>query len=441
MHNRMTLLLCAAFLAVPALAMEPLRIRPVAPSTTDAFTLRIIAPGCTAGFPIVTSSLLPPRIDVRLTAGACPNFPTQPPLTGPTLFFLPFAARPAGDYHVTVRLQDGVHETVLSEGRLVVHEDVPDVEVHPWVVAASGGTELHVRGHLPLCLQSGCPETGPVTIDGQPFTAHYAPDELIVDAAPPHAEGAVDIGIRYNGKELRSNALLYYYDPQSEPEWSVFEPVLLPVLDGGPGVLGSLWETEAIVAGQPSYLVAASAPPGENDTAGFRRFSGRGFPHGAIFAIPRRESALTHFALRLREVSKSADGYGTELPIVHEKDFLSPRLSLYDVPAGPRFRSKLRVYSINPPDGDEGQVSVTVTRSGTNRYLTTEGVRWTRPRCSYESCMPAYADIDLDSLSWIPEIRAGGRIDLSLWTSYADVWAFVTVVDNATQSVSVISPR
>jgi hypothetical protein len=31
---------------------------------------------------------------------------------------------------------------------------------------------------------------------------------LIVDAAPPHAEGAVDVGIRYNGHELRSKALL-----------------------------------------------------------------------------------------------------------------------------------------------------------------------------------------------------------------------------------------
>ena len=209
-----------------------------------------------------------------MTAEPCPKF--VPPITGPiTVSFYPlFAPRPAGDYHVTVRWQDGASERILYEGRLVIHEVVPDVEVRPWVVNVAGGTELRVSGHLPLCLQSSgnCPETGIVTIDGQPFTARYEPDHLIVDGAPPHAEGAVDIGIRYNGKELRSNALLYYYDPQSTPEWSVFEPVLLPVLDGGPGVLGSMWETEAVVGTQPFFLAGA----GEN-TTGFRR-TGRSLP-------------------------------------------------------------------------------------------------------------------------------------------------------------------
>ncbi|HEX7681463.1 MAG TPA: hypothetical protein VF713_25280 [Thermoanaerobaculia bacterium] len=393
----------------------------------------------------MTSSTSPPRIDILLTAVPCPDlspyFPSFPPFTGPTIIDQLFAPRPAGDYHITVRLQNGGSETMISEGRLVIHEEVPDVEVRPWVAPVAGGAQLHVRAHGVLCLQgSGCPETGIVTIDGQPFTARYTPDELIVDAAPPHAEGAVDVGIRYNGKELRSNALLYYYDPRNEPEWSVFDPVLLPVLDGGPGAFGSKWETEAIVSAEPTYYVAAVAPPNAADTLG-RRFSGRGFPNGAVFAVPRRESGQTHFALRLRETSRNPDGYGTELPVVREKDFLSFGMSLYDVPAGPRFRSKLRIYGLNPPEGDEGDVSVHILLSGTNRELGSQPLPWTRPRCTFDSCMPAYAELDLDRLSSIPEIRAGGRFDLELWTNYAKVWGFVSVVDNTTQSVSVISPR
>ncbi len=101
-----------------------------------------------------------------------------------------------------MRLQKGGSETILGEQRLVIHEEVPDVEVRPWVAPVAGGTQLHVRARLGLCLQaSGWPETGIVTTDGQPFTAHYSPDEFLVDAAPPHAEGAVDVGIRYNGKD------------------------------------------------------------------------------------------------------------------------------------------------------------------------------------------------------------------------------------------------
>jgi hypothetical protein len=55
--------------------------------------------------------------------------------------------------------------------------------------------------------------------------------------------------------------------------------------------------------------------------------------------------------------------------------------------------------------------------------------------------MPAYAELDLDPLLLAPGLAASGRFDLNFWTNYADAWAFVTVVDNATQSVSVATPR
>jgi hypothetical protein len=165
--------------------------------------------------------------------------------------------------------------------------------------------------------------------------------------------------------------------------------------------------------------VAGSAPSDGHETDGFRRLPGRGFPRGAIFHVPRRESEQTHFALRLRELSRNPDAYGTELPVVHEKDFVGPRMSLYDVPVGPSVRSKLRLYSLNPPEGEEGEVWVTFSRAGTNRYVLSWLLSWTRPPCTYESCMPAYAELDLDTLSWNPEMRAGGRFDLSFWTTYA----------------------
>src|SRR5258706_2270031 len=226
MHDRIAFLLCATLLALPSFGSGSLRLTPTAPATSDLFRVPGIAPGCINSAPAVTSSVTPPRIDILLIAGQCPDlspfFPSLPPITGPTIVDPLFAPRPAGDYHITVRLQNGARETILSEGQLVIHDDIPDVEVRPWVATVAGGTQLRVRAHGVLCLQiSGCAPTGIVTIDGQPFTAPYTPHELLVDAAPPHAEGAVDVGIRYNGKELRSNALLYYYDPRNEPEWSV----------------------------------------------------------------------------------------------------------------------------------------------------------------------------------------------------------------------------
>ncbi len=158
--------------------------------------------------------------------------------------------------------------------------------------------------------------------------------------------------------------------------------------------------------------------------------------------IPRRVSEQTHLALRLREVSRNPDAFGTELPVVREKGYLGPRMHLYDVPIGPAIRSKLRVYSLDPPEGDLGEVGVTITRAGTNRVVRSGyRLQWTRPPCSYESCMPAYAELDLDPSLLDPRQPQSGRFDVYFWTNYADAWAFVTVVDNATQSVSVVSPR
>src|SRR4051812_26808737 len=118
MHNRPTFFLCAALLALPSFASESLRVTPAAPNTTDKFSLQVFAPGCTAGLPVITSSTTPPRIDILVTAAACPilPFPVPIPVTGPTVMYLPFAPRPAGDYHVTVRLRNGASELILNEG-------------------------------------------------------------------------------------------------------------------------------------------------------------------------------------------------------------------------------------------------------------------------------------------------------------------------------------
>jgi len=161
-----------------------------------------------------------------------------------------------------------------------------------------------------------------------------------------------------------------------------------------------------------------------------------------VVYIPRRVSAQTHLSLRLREFSRNPDAYGTELPVVREKDFLGPAITLYDVPIGPAVRSKLRVYSLDPPEGDHGNVVLTITRAGTNRIADESIVlRWTHPPCSYQSCMPAYAELGLDPSMLPPGVPASGRFDLNFWTNDAKAWAFVTVVDNATQSVSLATPR
>src|SRR5258706_8922021 len=88
MHDRIAFLLCATLLALPSFGSGSLRVTPTAPATSDLFRVRAIAPGCITSAPVVTSSVTPPRIDIRLIAGQCPDlspfFPSLPPFTGPT---------------------------------------------------------------------------------------------------------------------------------------------------------------------------------------------------------------------------------------------------------------------------------------------------------------------------------------------------------------------
>src|SRR6185436_8143077 len=99
--------------------------------STDWILMRVFVPGCTSGIPVETSSDLPPRIDLLVTAAACPSIPGYPEIDGPTLLYWNFNPRPAGDYRITVRLQDGARVITLSERRVVIHDYVPDVEVQP----------------------------------------------------------------------------------------------------------------------------------------------------------------------------------------------------------------------------------------------------------------------------------------------------------------------
>ncbi|HEX7808313.1 MAG TPA: IPT/TIG domain-containing protein, partial [Thermoanaerobaculia bacterium] len=54
--------------------------------------------------------------------------------------------------------------------------------------------------------------------------------------------------------------------------------------------------------------------------------------------------------LRVYDLSRSDENYGTEIPIVRERDFVTDYapLTLLNVPTGPKFRNTLRIYGDGP---------------------------------------------------------------------------------------------
>jgi hypothetical protein len=138
--------------------------------------------------------------------------------------------------------------------------------------------------------------------------------------------------------------------------------------------------------------------------------------------------------LRVRNISENAVDYGTEIPVVGESEFRINEIVFYGVPSHPRFRNMLRIYSIAPVD-----VLVTIEHesihdplplrvrlnAGTNVLDPAYGVFTAFPQLPGDLTVRIVADPDFVSL--LP-------IEIPLW-------AFISVTNNTTNAISVISPQ
>jgi hypothetical protein len=123
--------------------------------------------------------------------------------------------------------------------------------------------------------------------------------------------------------------------------------------------------------------------------------------------------------LRAYDTSRSAENFGTEIPVVRGAEFRHEPFALLGVPLDPAFRKTLRLYAQNP-------TIVTIQGLGAPRTVMLTG--------STDTFTPAYAQIsDFPSGTGVTDVIVevpGG----------AEVWAMITVTNNATQHITTIAP-
>ena len=143
----------------------------------------------------------------------------------------------------------------------------------------------------------------------------------------------------------------------------------------------------------------------------------------------------------MRDLSRDAEDYGTEVRIARERDTAST-LFLPSVPFAPRYRLQLRIYDI---DGRAGGVGIHGGRSsGTAGPCPLRRSSWahaTKRETPCNSNQPAYVSVDLNQV--LAKLAGTGlqRVWIEATGSSRRLWAFVTVTNNATQRVTVISPQ
>jgi hypothetical protein len=215
------------------------------------------------------------------------------------------------------------------------------------------------------------------------------------------------------------------------------------VLINTPGAHGSQWVSEAAIANPAHWDIETyndivpfeciDYPCGERLPGGsYVAFTGDGYPNGIALIAPRAEAGNLAFSLRVRDTSRAAEGYGTQVPVVRERDmFRNTELTLLDLPVDSRYRTKVRMYAF---DAGEHDAEVTVddgVRSPATYFVPV------RRNCSGREChgIPWYAEVDLATTATDQRVN----VYIRFGDPEAPAWAFASVTNNETQQVTIVT--
>lgn len=148
---------------------------------------------------------------------------------------------------------------------------------------------------------------------------------------------------------------------------------------------------------------------------------------GWFLYVPKSAVNELTMNLRVHDVTRSSLNYGTEIPIVRSREFRDSIVVFSNVPTDPRFRNTLRIYSTmglpvgvkvgnNPP--------VTVQLGGATDIFHPAYATFTDFPIGTQ---PVKVVVFIEPLD--PPIPAGG------------IWAFITVTNNETHTISTITPQ
>jgi hypothetical protein len=372
-------------------------------------------------------------ITVTLGTGLCLSPPTE------ITHRLEIGLLPAGDYQVVVK-DDGA---VAATATLTVLEASPAVTVQPSLGPVAGGTAVVITSSVARC--ASCPAPT-ITFGGVPATdVTIIDDKTFRGVTPPHTPGAVEVRVSTEAGEATSYAFRYY-DPAAAPLPALFERVLVPVVYNGPGARGSVWKTEVSARNTNGYGVTLWRP-----TRGLpvipssqpRTLELEEAASGLFLVVPKEASEKLHMNVRVRDTSRESTDAGTELPIVREGDFSTQPFELLNVPRDPRYRTTLRIYL----HGSYAAFTRVVLYAMSDGRTLAHGLvplESADPCTGPDPCdsdQPSFAVVhDVAKEFHVPTGEPAFGIRIEPWGP-VPLWAFVTLTNNDTQHVTVVSPQ
>lgn len=337
-----------------------------------------------------------------------------------------------------------------------------------WIMPTSGptagGTPVIIFGaHFDLpagyaCF-APCPTT--VTFGGIEVVPDQVTDTRIDVKTPAHAEGLVDMLIKTG--DGRSLPIPYAFRYVADPE-AAYETILLPIYTdvSVPGANGSLWKTDFWLRnnGRNEVTLAPWVCPADGGCPAVFPLTHVLKPGETLHNLPapfvlpgpnparllyatRAEAAALSGNLRFSDSSRRAVNGGTEVPIVREQELRTGTVALHNIPLDSHYRVMLRVYDVAlaesrfqvnfyPEDAGMSQPAISTIE------LTAKGTD-SGPFRLHPSWAQYGSLTDLLNLPTImpPQLRA----EIVPLTPGAKFWAFISLTNNDTQHVTVITPQ
>lgn len=325
----------------------------------------------------------------------------------------------------------------------------------------TGGTEVVITGtnlNVPVTCLLPCPPRvvfGDISVD-----AIEESNTRLRVTTPAHAVGTVDVTVAVTGREpvVVEDGFTFVAGPEN-----AYERVLLPIFFKGtvPGAYGTQWKTDFWMhyGGSSAVQIApATCPtntpcppvfpntislgPGEslhNPTVFFTEYETN---FSQILYVSKDGAKDVSMSLRVSDVSRSTENHGTDIPVIREGELLTGTAQLFDVPlTDQNFRLLLRVYDVTYP---EAEFSVLLYPSSEEAEPVTYGMTLHAHTLRGGSFRDeaAYAEFDLSSLLMLRRLWPDSvRIEIKPMTPGSRYWAFISVTNNETQLVTLITPQ
>ncbi len=354
---------------------------------------------------------------------------TPPPGVLCSLLVRPYALTfhldvlPAGSYTVIAIADQGDTSTELTRAPLAVR-DAEALNIQPYAVPSSGGQI--VIGN-PFFLSAAT-----LTIGGVTVPANSEVDGTLIANAPPHAPGAVDVTVNATEGAVTARAALIYYDPTAADP-AVFEPILFPLSFQGPGAFGSQWTTESFVrASTPAAFFRDALPCNACSSSiqiDTRQLTNDSNPWGHVLYAMRGTTGSLSLASRIHDTSRQSQTAGTEVPVIYGRDFRT-QLQFLNVPVDSRYRVTLRLWSF-------GNSPVSVLVDSIPAQLL--GI----PLAKIPGTTMWFGSIDVTTLL---TLASGNPTNLMVTPTTSPllsppVWGMLSITNNDTQQVTIITPH